>query len=144
MDYHPGSLTLLEHLQLRKHSLPLESKLTLLAHISNGLRFLAYYKVVHMDLTLNNILIYDNFLPKIIDFGEAFHRETIESTIKNAYSPGFTLPYCAPEVFMKGKDFSSSQDIFSFGVVIFRVLLNILPFFPSDSLIAIYKAKAYH
>jgi serine/threonine protein kinase len=73
--------------------------LALLAQLSNGLRFLAYYKVVHMDLTLGNVLVFDNYLPKIIDFGEAYHSETIEATIRNAYVPGFTLPYCAPEVF---------------------------------------------
>ena len=40
-----------------------------MAQLSNGLRFLAYYKVVHMDLTLSNVLVFDNYLPKIIDFG---------------------------------------------------------------------------
>lgn len=77
MDYHAGTVALLDYLQLRRESLSMEGKLTLLAHLSNGLRFLAYYKVVHMDLTLSNILVYDGYLPKIIDFGEAYHRETI-------------------------------------------------------------------
>lgn len=143
MDYQAGTSTLLEHLQLRRDTLSLEGKLTLLAHLSNGLRFLAYYKVVHMDLTLSNVLVYDNCLPKIIDFGEAYHRDTVEATLKTAYSPGFTLPYCAPEVF-KNKEFSSAQDMFSFGVIIFRLLLNALPFFPADSLVGVYRAGAQH
>lgn len=91
-----------------------------------------------MDLTLSNILVYDGYLPKIIDFGEAYHRETIEATAKSAYAPGFTLPYCAPEVF-RNKEFSSAQDMFSFGVIIFRLLLNALPIFPSDSLVRVYR-----
>jgi serine/threonine protein kinase len=69
MDYSPFNVTLFDHLSLRKESLSIESKLNLLAHISNGLRFLAYYKVVHMDLNLNNILVSDGYLPKLIDFG---------------------------------------------------------------------------
>jgi serine/threonine protein kinase len=143
MDYHAGTVALLDHLQLRRESLSVEGKLTLLAHLSNGLRFLAYYKVVHMDLTLTNILVYDGYLPKIIDFGEAYHRETIEATVKTAYAPGFTLPYCAPEVF-KNKEFSPAQDMFSFGMIIYRLLLNALPIFPADSLVGVYRAGDHH
>lgn len=33
--------------------------------------------------------------------------------------------------------------MFSFGIIIFRTLLNALPFFASDELISIYKAKSY-
>lgn len=52
-----------------------------------------------MDLNLNNILIHDGHLPKIIDFGEAYHRQTIEKSAKGTYSPGFTIPYSPPQVF---------------------------------------------
>ena len=131
MDYNPYNITLLDHLSLRKHSLSVESKLNLLANISNGLRFLTYYKVVHMDLNLNNILVYDGYLPKIIDFGEAYNREVVEANPNVPYSPGFTIPYCSPEVFLE-KEFTTSQDMFSFGIIIFRTLLNALPFFASD------------
>lgn len=143
MDYHHGSVTLLEHLQMRKDSLSMEGRLGLLAHISNALRFLAYYKVVHMDLTFSNVLVYDGYLPRLIDFGEAYHRDTIDSTIKGDYCPGFTLPYCAPEVFT-GKEFSSAQDMFSFGIIVYRLLHSALPFFPVDSLVGVYRRKAYH
>ena len=143
MDYHPGTVALLEHLQLRRESLSVEGKLALLAHLSNGLRFLAYYKVTHMDLTLSNVLVHDGYLPKIIDFGEAYHRNTLKATLQGAYAPGFTLPYCAPEVFTH-KEFSSATDMFSFGVVIHRVLLNALPFFPADSLVGVYRAGEHH
>ena len=69
MDFHPSNMTLFDHLSIRRVSLSLELKLSILTHISNALRFLFYYKIVHMDLNLNNILIHDGHLPKIIDFG---------------------------------------------------------------------------
>lgn len=77
MDYSPFSITLLNHLSLRRESLSIESKLNILSHISNGLRFLTYYKVVHMDLSLSNIVMVDGHLPKIIDFGESYNRDVV-------------------------------------------------------------------
>lgn len=78
MDYNPYCVTLADHLTISRESLSLDSKLHMLAHISNGLRFLTYYKIVHMDLNLSNVLVYDGYLPKIIDFGEAYHAEVVE------------------------------------------------------------------
>ena len=63
--------------------------------------------------------------------------------MRTAYVPGFTLPYCAPEVF-KNKEFCRAQDMFSFGIIIYRILMNALPFFPADSLINVYKAGLHH
>jgi hypothetical protein len=34
--------------------------------------------------------------------------------------------------------------MFSFGVIIYRILMNALPFFPADSLISVYKAGLHH
>lgn len=69
MEYNPYSVTLSEHLLKNRESLSLDSKMHLLIHISNSLRFLSSSKIVHMDLNLSNILIYDGYLPKLIDFG---------------------------------------------------------------------------
>jgi serine/threonine protein kinase len=145
MDYNPYCVTLADHLTISRESLSLDSKLHMLAHISNGLRFLTYYKIVHLDLNPSNVLVYDGYLPKIIDFGEAYHAEVVEmETAKQIpYSPGFTLPYCPPEVFTQ-KTFSSAQDVFSFGVIMFRLLAGFLPFYPGDSLIRVFSSGEYH
>ncbi len=34
--------------------------------------------------------------------------------------------------------------MFSFGVIIYRLLLNALPIFPADSLVAVYRAGNHH
>ena len=63
--------------------------------------------------------------------------------VKKIYNPGFTIPYCPPEVFTH-RAFNVSQDIFSFGMIVFRVICNALPFFASDKLKNIYTNRTYH
>ena len=77
MDFDPVSLPLGEYLSARRRSLTLNSKFSMLGHIANALRFLHYYRVIHMDLTPNNILINDQGLPRVIDFGEAYYQSAI-------------------------------------------------------------------
>ena len=69
MEFDPRSLCLGEYLMFHSSSLSLATKLGILGHLANGLRFLHYYKVIHMDLNPNNVLINDHNLPQIIDFG---------------------------------------------------------------------------
>ena len=145
MDYNPTYLNLLTFISKRKESLCLESKLTILTHISNALRFLNYYKIVHMDLNPNNVLINDEYLPKIIDFGESYLTKLVgpEFDVKKLYNPGYTIPYCPPEVFFK-KTFDNRQDAFSLGIIMFRVINDVLPYFPSDNVRNIYHQLNYH
>ena len=67
----------------------------LIVNISNGLRFIDDYNVVHMDLNLNNILVYKDYLTKLIDFGEAFSPK-VKSSQGNAFKRGYTMPFCSP------------------------------------------------
>lgn len=98
MDYNPSYMNLLSFISKRKESLGLLSKLTILIHISNSLRFLHYYKVVHMDLNPNNILVNEEYLTKLIDFGESYNHDLVgpHVDVKKLYNPGYTIPYCPP------------------------------------------------
>lgn len=65
--------TLRDFLILNKEILSLKTKLIILSHIAQGLRFLSNYKIVHMDLKPNNVLVMlKEGLVKIIDFSEAY------------------------------------------------------------------------
>lgn len=38
-----------------------------------ALRYLRDYKIVHLDLKPQNIMLYANYLVKLVDFGESYH-----------------------------------------------------------------------
>ena len=50
----------------------LGTKLRILVHISNALRFLDQREITHIDLSPNNIIVISECMIKIIDFGEAY------------------------------------------------------------------------
>lgn len=69
-----------------------------------------------------------NLVPKITDFGSAYNKDVYENmkTQKVKYFLSFSIPYTAPEIFMKVNKPSLNPkcDIYSIGLIIFEILFN--------------------
>jgi serine/threonine protein kinase len=86
------------------------------------------YNIIHRDIKPENIFISDNGDFKLGDFGIA---RTIEKSSSELTKTG-TYNYMAPEVF-RGDDYGFSVDIYSLGVVLYRLLnKNRTPFLPES------------
>ena len=72
MDFLPDG-NLVEFMRNRKKSISLLTKIYLLHSIASALRHLEGYKIVHLDVKPNNIMLAPGLQIKMIDFGEAFH-----------------------------------------------------------------------
>jgi serine/threonine protein kinase len=92
--------------------------------ISLGLCYLHEQKqngpIIHLDLKPSNILLDDNMIPKIADFGisRLFGPNTTRKITQNVLG---TIGYMAPEYLEKG-EISSKADIFSLGILILEVV----------------------
>jgi serine/threonine protein kinase len=53
----------------------MRTKLYLLLNIVLAMRFLISKEIVHLDLKPTNVIVTKQLIPKIIDFGEAYHRD---------------------------------------------------------------------
>lgn len=62
-------------ISLRRLTVSLATKLTLLYNVVLGMRKLRDYQIVHLDMKPANLIVSRFLVPKIIDFGEAFHPE---------------------------------------------------------------------
>jgi len=59
----------------RQETMSLWTKLYILLNVVHGLRYLSNYGIVHLDVKPINIIVCRHLLTKIIDYGEAYHRD---------------------------------------------------------------------
>ena len=105
--------------------------------ICNALEQCEKLGIVHRDLKPENILVDENGTLKLCDFGLA---RTMEAS-KGSYSIKGTFSYMAPEIYL-GKKYSRQVDIYSLGIILFRLLnRGREPFVPVDKKLVYYKDK---
>ena len=91
-----------------------------------GLELCQKYNIIHRDIKPENIFVSENGDFKLGDFGIA---RTLEKTMSGLSKKG-TYNYMAPEVY-KGLEYGFSVDLYSLGIVMYRLLnKNRVPFLP--------------
>ncbi|KAG2623323.1 hypothetical protein PVAP13_3KG053300 [Panicum virgatum] len=76
--------------------------------------------VIHRDIKSSNILVADDFEPKLCDFGLAMWADEAAAQVTGDDVAG-TFGYLAPEYFMHGK-VSDKLDVYAFGVVLLELI----------------------
>ena len=113
-----------------------EQKTAILTQMLDGLEFLHNQGVIHRDLKPQNILIVrrqsGEYIPKITDFGISKKFDANRSTVySNSLTGAGTLAYSSPEQ-LADREIRKNSDLWSFGVIAFRVLTHQLPFTTGD------------
>lgn len=124
-EYMPqGSLE--DHLfDLPPHKQPLEwnTRVKIAVGAAKGLTYLhevANPPVIYRDMKAGNILLDDDFEPKLSDFGLAKLGPVGDKTHVSTRVMG-TYGYCAPDYAMSGK-LTTKSDVYSFGVLLLELL----------------------
>ena len=95
-------------------------------NICEALELCQKYNIIHRDIKPDNIFVTDLGNYKLGDFGIA---RQLERTMSNMSTKG-TFNYMAPEVYKQLK-YDSSVDLYSLGIVLYRLFNNgRLPFLP--------------
>jgi len=92
--------------------------------ISIGMKFLHQKHIIHRDLKPQNVLIDENRLPVICDFGSS---RFLEGSQNNTNTHFGTVQYMAPE-FLKGVTYDERIDVYSFGICLWEMLTKQTPF----------------
>jgi TolB-like protein/Tfp pilus assembly protein PilF len=114
----------LSHVIARK-DLSLERALQIAAGVCDALASAHAASVVHRDIKPDNIVIYPDGGPKVLDFGLAKLRGVSKLTTE-ASTVG-TTSYMSPEQ-ARGEDVDARSDIFSLGAVIYEMIAGRPPF----------------
>ena len=105
-----------------KKGLKKEYAKVIFAKILRGVLSFHNQGICHRDLKLENILLDENFNPKIADFGFAAYNKKLKEFLG-------TDGYAAPEVYVKNKIYDGFKvDIFSLGVILFNLYTGNIPF----------------
>lgn len=104
----------------------LETVRQIIEQVSKGLQAFHRQEMIHQDLRPNNIMIDQNGIVKIIDFGATKVAGVTEITNEPDSIQG-TLLYTAPEYFI-GETIRTNSDIFSLGVITYEMLTGTHPY----------------
>jgi eukaryotic-like serine/threonine-protein kinase len=138
MEYFP-SHTLGVEIQKQK-PMPLRKALNWAKDIATGMAEAHQVGVVHRDLKPANLLINDDGLLKIVDFGVAAaagQGATDTQLTKTGYVIG-SPKYMAPEQIL-GKKVDHHADIYSVGVIMYEMLTGIPPYSKGDHMAVMYQ-----
>eukprot|EP00258_Populus_trichocarpa_P049652 XP_024465671.1 cysteine-rich receptor-like protein kinase 2 isoform X4 [Populus trichocarpa] len=106
----------------KKGSLSWKQRFDIILGTARGLSYLHedfHLCIIHRDIKASNILLDDDFQPKIADFGLARLLPESQSHLTTKFAG--TLGYTAPEYAIYGQ-LSEKVDIYSYGVVVLEIM----------------------
>ncbi|KAL1563879.1 Serine/threonine-protein kinase sty46 [Salvia divinorum] len=112
-----------DYLHKQRGTFKLPALLKVAIDVSKGMNYLHHNNIIHRDLKAANLLMDDNEVVKVADFGVA--RVKSQSGVMTAETG--TYRWMAPEV-IEHKPYDHKADMFSFGVVLWELLTGKIPY----------------
>ncbi len=123
MEYVEGK-TLKDYID-KKHVLPWREAVNYAVQIGKGLEQAHKNSIVHRDIKPHNIIMTNDGVLKVTDFGIA--RANVQSTMTAEDSAIGSVHYISPEQ-ARGGYTDARSDIYSLGIVLYEMLTGVVPF----------------
>ncbi len=138
MEYFP-SHSLADELRKNKgKTFDIKRSIDLVCSICQGMAPAQLVNVVHRDLKPANILINDDDLVKIVDFGLAAAARKADSRLTKSGILVGTPTYMAPEQ-VRGRTIDSRTDIYTLGIIMYEMLTGKAPYLGEESMAILFQ-----
>ena len=108
-----------------EHKLSVSERLRLILQVCDAVQFAHQKLIVHRDLKPDNILVTEQGVPKLLDFGIAKMLTEVPGG-NEATLMAMTPVYASPEQ-VRGEPIGTSTDIYSLGCVLYKLLTGVAP-----------------
>ncbi|HYV10210.1 MAG TPA: protein kinase [Pyrinomonadaceae bacterium] len=107
--------------------LTIEDRLKLFSTVCTAVQYAHQHLVIHRDIKPGNILVSEDGLPKLVDFGIAKLLDQDRMDATATAMPFMTPDYASPEQ-VRGLAVSTATDVYSLGVVLYELLTGRRPY----------------
>ncbi|CAE6533660.1 unnamed protein product [Rhizoctonia solani] len=121
---------------------PQVDRCALCVQIADGVGYLHEQGIVHGDLKPENVLISQDYTPKLTDFGNAALAEYTLQFTNSSTTQSMSVRWTAPEILKQETKTTQAGDMFALGMITFEVITGILPYVGVSDPVAMFSIAA--
>ncbi len=117
------------------HKLGVKERLSLFLEVCGAVQYAHQNLIVHCDLKPSNILVTEESVPMLLDFGIAKLLDPVSlgfaTDIAQTRQRAFTLSFASPEQ-LSGRPVTTATDVYALGVILYELLTGLSPYAAAD------------